>query len=551
MKHSGQVQRHTARRSVAPRSWMAAVVIVGSVSLGFGSVAQARERTLCVGAGAGCVPTLQAALDASHDGDVIRVGRGTFAGGVRITTSVTLRGAGAAFTRISGGGPVMEIGTFGAVTEPTVSIDGVTISDGVTTTTDDPDFPQAIALGGGIMIPWAHDHTIGATVTISNSVISNNRVDPATNIPGDPPFKHFGSADGAGIVSFGALTLVSDRVSGNSVNTAGSVNANEAQGGGVAAAGGSLTMNNTQVLSNRVIGTAVGLTSDSGGILVVFSASLTMSGGRISDNVVSIDSDYPPEVDTVAFAGGLSVGEGRSATLDHVTISNNTVSAATVNGTTLGFGGAITTDTNSYLTLSDSVINGNHVTATADQPPDLVYSAAAASGGLDLFGSATITRTAITNNTANVTSHTGTVLAIGGGMTSGSPPDQPITITDSVFHANAVTATSTSGSAIAAGGAIANMGTLSLTRALITANTASAAAPNAIARGGGISNASFPDDPNATISLTLTDVLIAANRLDAGSSGTADGGGLYTQTPVTVTRTRIIANTPNQCTGCS
>ncbi len=50
---------------------------------------------LCVGAGSGCYSTLQAAVDAAHSGDTIRVGRGTFAGGVQIDESVKLVGAGA------------------------------------------------------------------------------------------------------------------------------------------------------------------------------------------------------------------------------------------------------------------------------------------------------------------------------------------------------------------------------------------------------------------------------------------------------------------------
>jgi hypothetical protein len=94
---------HTIRqrplRWPRPTRWLhagvAGLVVLGSVAVGGSSVAGAQARTLCVGTAPGCLPTLQAALDASHDGDVIRLGPGTFAGGVTITTSVTLRGAGA------------------------------------------------------------------------------------------------------------------------------------------------------------------------------------------------------------------------------------------------------------------------------------------------------------------------------------------------------------------------------------------------------------------------------------------------------------------------
>ena len=39
---------------------------------------------LCVGAGHGCYPTIQAAIDAAQDGDIVHVGPGTFAGGLTI-----------------------------------------------------------------------------------------------------------------------------------------------------------------------------------------------------------------------------------------------------------------------------------------------------------------------------------------------------------------------------------------------------------------------------------------------------------------------------------
>ena len=48
---------------------------------------------LCVG-GPHCYSTVQAAVDAASDGDTIRIGPGTFPGGVTITKSLTLTGVG-------------------------------------------------------------------------------------------------------------------------------------------------------------------------------------------------------------------------------------------------------------------------------------------------------------------------------------------------------------------------------------------------------------------------------------------------------------------------
>ena len=49
------------------------------------------------------------ALAASRAGDTIRVGPGVYTGGLTITTSVTLVGAGKNVTTIRGGGPVITI----------------------------------------------------------------------------------------------------------------------------------------------------------------------------------------------------------------------------------------------------------------------------------------------------------------------------------------------------------------------------------------------------------------------------------------------------------
>ena len=109
--------------------------LIGLAALAFGLAASGGSHaasTHCVG-GTHCYSTLQAAVNAAHNGDTIRIDSGTFAGGVTITSSVNLVGAGAKKTTISGGGPVLTIGAIFAATEPTVSIDGVTITDGVTT----------------------------------------------------------------------------------------------------------------------------------------------------------------------------------------------------------------------------------------------------------------------------------------------------------------------------------------------------------------------------------------------------------------------------------
>jgi pectin methylesterase-like acyl-CoA thioesterase len=112
------------------RNRLILAVVVAAINLVALTAAapSAFAASICVGPSPGCFSTLQAAIAAAHDGDTIHVAAGTFAGGVTITKSVRLVGAGAGSTVIRGGDSVLTIGAFGAASEPTVSIDGVSIS---------------------------------------------------------------------------------------------------------------------------------------------------------------------------------------------------------------------------------------------------------------------------------------------------------------------------------------------------------------------------------------------------------------------------------------
>ena len=125
--------------------------------------------------------------------------------------------------------------------------------------------------------------------------------------------------------------------------------------------------------------------------------------------------------------------------------------------------------------------------------------------------------------------------------------DGAAAIRDSRFVGNSVAASAPAGSASAVGGGISNFGQTTLERTLVTANTASASGATGFAHGGGILNDTLF---GSTPSLTATDTVIAANRLLTGPDIPAQGGGLYTTFPVTLSRPVIAGNRPDQCFGC-
>src|SRR5262245_3643116 len=265
---------------------------------------------LCVGGGPGCYATIQAAVDAAHRGDTIAVEPGTFAGGVTIDVSIRLVGAGAGRTIISGGGPVLTIGEFGASDEPTVSIDGVTITGGVTRSSPEstPFTGQegVFAAGGGVEIPPNADFSGGATVTIANSVISGNRVAPTDTVPGDADCPGgdkcpFAFAGGGGIDSWGTLTLSNTTVSNNRIGSASGLStiASDADGGAITSFG-PLAISGSVIHGNQASATGPSARFAEGGAVMAFGGTLKVTDSSVTANSAALAASLPNSVDLVA-----------------------------------------------------------------------------------------------------------------------------------------------------------------------------------------------------------------------------------------------------------
>jgi hypothetical protein len=538
------------------RLFWAALVAVGvalSIAVGGGSAAtSAGARSICVGSRPGCFTTIQGAVNAASDGDTVMIAPGTYAGGVTIDVSVTIKGAGAKETVISGGGPVLTIGQAFADSEPTVSISGVTMTGGVTHSSFAEVFvgPGVIALGGGISVPPSANFGQGATVTIANSVITGNKAEPTTAIDsglacppdititcinGDLPFAQ---AAGGGINTFGPLTLTNTTVSDNHV---GGPVASDAGPAGIFSAQGGLTLENSSVTDNPAIAVEPnGRFAETGGVFVG-SGTLTVDNSRISGNNASLSTSMPNDIPdgTLAIGGGMHLGGDVSpATITNTRISGNSISATNTVGDANAFSGGL--HTNGTFELSNDVISNNTVTvATLDGSTG---NAAGDSGAGEWAG--TVTNTRVFGNSVTASSVAGDAIADAGATIFAG------TMANSAISDNHVQASSPHGSAIDRGGGLVAGDVITLRNTTVSGNTADASGLAGFARGGGIFDVDeSPNGPPGGL-LTLINSRVTGNALSGSAAITLQGGGIFATNPVSLTNSMIVGNVPDQCFGC-
>jgi hypothetical protein len=476
------------------------------------------------------------ALAAAQSGDTIQVAAGTYRGGFTVGVSVKIMGAGAGSTVISGGGPVITIGSFGATTEPTVSIDAVTITGGVTRSTPESVGDcQLSAFGGGVEIPPNAHFNGGATVTITNSVITANAAEPASASNG------FACAGGGGIDNWGTLSLSNTTVSDNEV---GGRIASHALGAGVLN-WGAASLTDSVLSGNR--GATTGQNSCNGNATgggIISYSKLSVSGGAVTDNVVELSSSARSPDCGTASGGGIRIHNG-TASISGTTISGNQAFATRRYHYAGSFGGGIAVDVGTLM-LQDSTVSGNLAAATTGAANAI---ANPTSGGIGIGypSQATISKTSITRNVVSATAPSGSAFAEAGGIQTTST-----VLGNSLVSGNRLTASSKTGSASVHGAGIQHgNGTLQVSGTTISGNTGTATGPSGEAHGGGIWNdAFFPGPPSPR--LTLVGTTVTNNSLTASPGITVHGGGLFTTFAVSLTNSTISGNSPDDCfgTGC-
>jgi hypothetical protein len=486
----------------------------------------AAAANLCVG-GPGCFATIQAAVDAARDGDTIRITAGTFAGGIVIDKNISLIGASAAATRIDGGGPVITIGEAQAPNPPTVSISRVTISGGFNDSKPESQVgPGHFAAGGGVLIPAGAGFSTGATVKVTDSVITGNRVtagppQPVCGLPAGPadgvPCSF---ASGGGIANWGTLTVTNTRIVGNvagATPTSDSL-ATDARGGGIwNARDATVTLRHSVVTGNRSAVTAPnGRFAEGGGIGT--DGTLTIDNSVVRGNDADASTAVPSagfDLGQIAVGGGITITEvpGATATITRSTISDNLATSVNLGGDAVAVSGGI--DDDGTLILVDSTVNRNTVRASV--PPESGNRAGAVFGGIGVTGVATIRTSLISYNTLTADNETGATDIAGGGIGSFS-------------------------------------GHITMERTLVIGNHGDANGSTGLSGGGGIANTDLGDGPPQ---LAVSHSVVTANTLNTSPGIPASGGGIFTANaftgepfPITLTHTIVVGNKPDQCFGC-
>jgi hypothetical protein len=534
-------------------------VIASAVALTLATATSAAAATLRVCPHGCAFSQIAPAVQAASSGDRVEAAAGTYQGGFTIDKNLTLDGAGAGQTTISGGGPVITVGRLQAAREPTVAIGGVTVTGGVTRSSFGVPYK---AVGGGVWVPPSAHFALGATLRITRSVITGNRAAPTSSV--DAGFSCgtsgdcvFAQAGGGGLDSWGNVTVDHSVVSDN--RAAGGFTS-DADGGGIYAQQGTLRVTDSTVRDNQVIGPlGSGRFAEGAGIMfdTFFSpgqcappapaCKLVIRNTAVEGNTSRLTSAFPIQaqdgsrIDMNANAGGIHVGDGIATTIIGSDITANVTTASDANGEPSGIdSGMIVGD--SPLVLLNSQVNRNLVATMSATTADVGPLGSA----LEADGPTSIINSSISGNVATSTSPDGDASISNGLITIGT---DPVTVQDSRIAGNLSVAHSGGGSATVLGGAVFNNSRLRMRGVVIDHNVAAAQGPAGFAQGGGIWNG--VDLAGPPVELTLTDSRVTHNILHASNSITAQGGGIFTTLPVTLNDSVVAQNEPDQCVGCA
>jgi hypothetical protein len=252
-------------------------LVVVAIVLRVGASAQAATVAVTNGNDSGS-GSLRAAVAAASPGEMITVPALTVfltSGQIVLSKTVTITGAGARQTTISGTGQSRVFD----ITSGTVSISGVTVTGG-----DGVDTPGGTAgAGGGILVGG------GGTLTLADSTVTGNQT--------------MGAAEGSGIQAGGSLTVRRSTISFNS-----GPGSNRAGGIGFAGSGALQVVDSTlahNTLESGGLGAAVYV--NSAGTVAFTNDTLDLDSAGSTGSVLDLNGgSFPTTIANTIVAGGSS-----------------------------------------------------------------------------------------------------------------------------------------------------------------------------------------------------------------------------------------------------
>lgn len=301
-----------------------AVVVLGGAGVvtarAAGPPTPATTVTVCA---SGCTyTTITDAVAAASSGEVIDVSAGTYAGGFVIRTPLTIQGANRSTTIISGG--ASNNGTVVEVETNPVTIAGVTITGGTWSATSG-ETGGGVVVGSGVLnlrncYITGNEGNDGAGGGAINSYATTNilgcRINNNTSGGGD------GQGGAIHIGGSGVVKMTNGTVDNNTAGWGGGFDID---------AGGSLTLQGTQVEGNTAVHQGGGI--DNNGSLSVTGARVSKNtagaegGGIIQNGSATLSNSFVVRNQSTGGkgnGGGIYVTSGHTVTLNSTPVIHNT-----------------------------------------------------------------------------------------------------------------------------------------------------------------------------------------------------------------------------------
>lgn len=290
--------------------------------------------------------TIQAAINAAHDGDIVSIPAGWYTETLTIDKNLTLRGVSSAATALiaPSGHRVITV-----LNNHSLRLEGVYVYKG------HPNGDVGGPVGGGI-------YTNGS-LQIVNSIIGFNQADYGggvyqdnstgrVDVTGGYIQNNYSTYDGGGFFVTGSIALTDTSVIGNQASR---------HGGGIHAQNGSITMTRGMLVLNYAGGNGGGINANNA-VTIVGTQFYNNTSGQDGGGLLQWNPNNAVNISNANFQSNRSYGNGGGLwAAGNLTMTNTTVISNTAgpdSGTSYFYGGGIYLNTGS-IQISSSSFRGN------------------------------------------------------------------------------------------------------------------------------------------------------------------------------------------------